>query len=79
MLTLWLFSWKSFEHLAPNLAIFGHITHKISNEPVKTADIQPSIRSTTRKVLTVTENVCEKRAIARVQHGQHPLATQVHT
>ena len=51
---------------------FGHITHKISNEPVKTADIQPSIRSTTRKVLTATENVCEKRAIARIRHGQHP-------
>ena len=49
---------------------FGHITHKTTNEQVKTADIQPSIRSTTRKV--VTETVCEQRAITRIRHGQHP-------
>ena len=51
---------------------FGHITHK-TNDPVKTAEIQPSIRGITRKV--VTNKTVERTAISRTRHGHHPQCT----
>ena len=49
---------------------FGHIIHASTEESVKTTEIQPSIHSTARKV--VTDEKCECTAITRTRYGQHP-------
>ena len=49
---------------------FRHIMHKSTEETVRTTEIQPPIRSIPRKV--VTDEKCERTAIARTRYGQHP-------
>ena len=48
---------------------FGHIT-TINEDPVKSTELQPAIRGTSRKVATAS--IPDKIVITRTRHGQHP-------